>query len=140
MKGGYVLTFSDKTMGRFFDDEFGIAIYQERYAFNGTSKAKYVRAFIEVEDEFTVCRVLRRIWKHRESLFHYQKAKNAASVRSRFFRLISTIESGGAVPERAPSNDLRVTKRRTNGLPQSGEISQQTNPSGCLRFTKKKEG
>src|ERR1700693_590045 len=74
MKGGYVLTLSDKTRGRFFDDEFGIAIYQERYAFNGTSKAKYVRAFIEVEDEFTVCRVLRRIWEHRASLLHYQKA------------------------------------------------------------------
>jgi hypothetical protein len=75
MKGGYVLTFSDNT-----------------------SKTKHVRAFIEVEDEFTVCRVLRRMWQHRESLLYYQKAKNAASLRSRFFRLISTIESGGAIP------------------------------------------
>jgi hypothetical protein len=35
----------------------GITIYQQKYDFNGTSKAKHMRAFIEVEDAFTVCRV-----------------------------------------------------------------------------------
>jgi hypothetical protein len=98
MKSGYVLNFSDNTMARFFDDEFGVTIYQEKYNFNGASKAKHVRAFIEVEDEFTVCRVLRRMWEHRESMPHYQKAENADSVKSRYFELLSKIEGGGAIP------------------------------------------
>ena len=41
MTSGYVLDFSDRTMAEFFEDEFGIEIYQEKYRFNGTSKAKH---------------------------------------------------------------------------------------------------
>lgn len=40
MGSGYVLDFSDRTTAEFFDDEFGITIYQDRYAFNGSSKPK----------------------------------------------------------------------------------------------------
>jgi hypothetical protein len=43
MGGGYVLVFSDCTFSEFFDDEFGITIYCEKYNFNGSSKAKYMR-------------------------------------------------------------------------------------------------
>ena len=65
MHGGYVLDFSDRTFAEFFDDEFGINIYDERYAFNGSSKAKRMRAFVKVEDDYAVSRVLRRLWEHR---------------------------------------------------------------------------
>jgi len=68
INGGYVLDFSDRTMREFFDDEFAIEIYQGKYSFNGTSKAKYVRAFISIEDDYTVARVLRRLWEHRASV------------------------------------------------------------------------
>ena len=54
MHGGYVLNFSDRTMSEFFDDEFGINIYDEKYRFNGSSKAKHLRAFIATVDAFTV--------------------------------------------------------------------------------------
>src|SRR6266852_1797863 len=37
---------------RIFDDQ-GITIYQEKYAFNGSSKAKHMRAFVQVENAFT---------------------------------------------------------------------------------------
>jgi hypothetical protein len=60
MGSGYVLDFSDRTFSEFFDDEFGITIYCEKYNFNGSSKAKHMRAFITTEDEYTVARVLRR--------------------------------------------------------------------------------
>jgi hypothetical protein len=50
MVSGYVLDFSDRTMREFFEDEFGIDIYSEKYRFNGTSKAKHLRAFIEIEE------------------------------------------------------------------------------------------
>jgi hypothetical protein len=98
MHGGYVLDFSDRTMREFFEDEFQINIYDEKYAFNGTSKAKYLRAFVNVEDEFTVSRVLRRLWAHRETMPQYQVAENQITVKERFFALLLKIEGAGSVP------------------------------------------
>ena len=40
MHGGYVIDFSNRNIAEFFEDEFGIEFYDERYAFNGTSKAR----------------------------------------------------------------------------------------------------
>jgi Abortive infection C-terminus len=98
MNGGYVLNFSDRTFSEFFDDEFGITIYQQKYAFNGSSKAKYMRAFIVTEDEFTVARVLRRFWEHRETIPNYLLGQDYQRIKSRFFDLLSKIEGGGALP------------------------------------------
>jgi hypothetical protein len=98
MNSGYVLDFSDRTMAEFFEDEFGIDIYQEKYRFNGTSKAKHLRAFIETEDEYTVAKVLRALWQYRESLSRYHS--NSAEInalKTRFFDLVSWIEGSGAV-------------------------------------------
>lgn len=98
MHGGYVLNCSDRTMREFFDDEFQIDIYDEKYAFNGTSKAKYLRAFVTLEDEFTVSRVLRRLWEHRGTVPQYQAAENLKSVRERFFALLTRIDGAGNLP------------------------------------------
>ena len=97
MGSGYVLNFSDRTFAEFFDDQ-GITIYQERYGFNGTSKAKHMRAFIEVEDAFTVCRVMRQLWEHRQSILQYDKADPNGQLKTRFFALLDRLESGGEVP------------------------------------------
>ncbi len=97
MGSGYVLDFSDRTMAEFFDDQFGITIYQNRYAFNGSSKAKHMRAFIAVEDEFTVARVLRSLWDYRESLDRYRHTERGPAIKERFFALVTKIEAGGAV-------------------------------------------
>jgi Abortive infection C-terminus len=99
MGSGYVLDFSDRKMAEFFDDEFGITIYQERYAFNGSSKAKHVRAFVATEDEFTVARVLRSLWAYRDRLDKYQNMERAIAIKERFFALITKIEGCGAVPQ-----------------------------------------
>lgn len=39
MDGGYVLNFSDRTMGEFFRDDVGIDIYSSRYNYASGSKA-----------------------------------------------------------------------------------------------------
>lgn len=44
MGGGYVLNFSDRTFGVFFD-EFRVEIDDECYRGNGTSKANRMRTF-----------------------------------------------------------------------------------------------
>jgi hypothetical protein len=97
MSSGYVLNFSDRTFAEFFDDQ-GITIYQERYGFNGTSKAKHMRAFLEVEDAFTVCRVMRQFWEHRESIPQYDNVDPSGHLKTRFFALLDRLESGGEMP------------------------------------------
>jgi hypothetical protein len=97
MGDGYVLNFSDRTFAEFFDDQ-GITIYQEKYGFNGTSKAKHMRAFIEVEDAFTVCGVMRQLWEHREGIPQYNKADPTGHLKTRFFAVLDKLESVGAVP------------------------------------------
>jgi hypothetical protein len=103
MGSGYVLNFSDRTFAEFFDDH-GITIYQEKYGFNGSSKAKHMRAFIEVEDAFTVCRVLRHLWEHRESIPLYQKT-DATGQKTRFFALVNQLESGDVIIPRTDAID-----------------------------------
>lgn len=98
MGDGYVLNFSDRTFAEFFDDEFGIAIYDEKYGINGRSKAKHMRAFIAVEDEYTVARVLRRLWEHRESVPIYIEAENHETCMKRLFELLTKIEGRAAAP------------------------------------------
>lgn len=98
MHGGYVLNFSDRTMQEFFEDEFGIDIYSERYRFNGSSKAKHVRAFLTTEEAPIVAPVLRRLWQYRESLPNYADTPGAAQIKERFFELVTRIEAGADAP------------------------------------------
>ena len=97
MESGYVLNFSDRTMAEFFDAELGIEIYQEKYGFNGRSKAKHIRAFIEIEDGYTVGQLLRKLWDHRSSYGNRPETEEARD-KERLFALITKIESGQAPP------------------------------------------
>lgn len=98
MGDGYVLDFSDRTFAEFFDDEFGITIYCDKYDFKGRSKAKHVRAFVETEDEYTVARVLRRLWEHREGITLYSQTPNHYAIKQRFFDLLAKIEGAASAP------------------------------------------
>jgi hypothetical protein len=57
-----------------------------------------MRAFIEVEDAFTVCRILRQLWELRESMPHYSEDASSIQLKSKFFALLDGLESGGEVP------------------------------------------
>ncbi|QBJ63680.1 abortive infection family protein [Pseudoalteromonas sp. DL-6] len=71
MTDGYLLDFSDRTMAEYFEDELNIDITQEKYQINGGSKAKRLRAFIELEDGYLVGQVLRKLWQYKSQ----EKAK-----------------------------------------------------------------
>lgn len=53
MGGGYVLNFSDRTFGDFFD-EYRVEIDAERYKARGTSKANRMRTFWDVDGNHVV--------------------------------------------------------------------------------------
>jgi len=67
MSSGYVLDYTNTTFAELFRDVVGIGIYDDKYAFNGDSKAKRLRAFWEIESDEIVGNVLEElleIWKY----------------------------------------------------------------------------
>jgi hypothetical protein len=58
MASGYVLDFSNNTFAEFFRDTAKINIYADKYAINGESKAKRLRAFWEIEPDAVVGKIL----------------------------------------------------------------------------------
>lgn len=64
MSSGYVLDFSDRTFQEFIHDSVGRNIYEEKYAFNGQSKARRLRAFIKVEPNHVVGKLIADLVAH----------------------------------------------------------------------------
>lgn len=68
MGSGYVMDFSNRTFAEFFRENARVDIYAEKYAGNGDSKAKRLRAFIELENDALVGRVLSELleyWRYK---------------------------------------------------------------------------
>lgn len=64
MGGGYVLKFSDRTFGEFFDVALRKEIYSGRYNTKGTSKANHLRSFWDKEPNGSVAACLRAMISH----------------------------------------------------------------------------
>lgn len=69
--GGYVLDFSNSTMFDWFEENFDINIFQERFQSEGTSKGKTLRGFVEAAEPRLVARVLLSLWQYRCQLDGY---------------------------------------------------------------------
>ncbi|MBU2708724.1 abortive infection family protein [Zooshikella marina] len=93
MEEGYCLDFSNRTMAEFFEDELNVEIYNDKYSFNGTSKARRIRAFIEVEDELLVSKLLKKLYEHKASILNSPKDD---IKDKKLFDLISHIESAAS--------------------------------------------
>lgn len=66
MRGGYVLDFSDRTFGDFVHDAVDLEIHDHRYTVDGTSKAKKLRAFWDLESDYLVGRLLNALIDYAE--------------------------------------------------------------------------
>lgn len=58
MSTGYVLDFSNRTFAEFFRESVQVNIYDDKYAVNGDSKARRLRAFWEIEGDVVVGKAL----------------------------------------------------------------------------------
>jgi hypothetical protein len=58
MGGGYVLNFSDRTFGSFFEEHTGLDIDHAHYKQRGTSKANRLRSFWAIEPNGLVAKVI----------------------------------------------------------------------------------
>lgn len=67
MGGGYVLNFTDRTMGEFFVDDMGINIYDEKYNYGSGSKANRIRGFWQKENDFLVSQSIDKMIEYIEN-------------------------------------------------------------------------
>ena len=70
MGSGYVMDFSNRTFSEFFRESARVDIYSDKYAANGDSKAKRLRAFIELETDPLVGKTLSDLleyWRYKTS-------------------------------------------------------------------------
>jgi hypothetical protein len=82
MASGYVLDFSDRTFAKFFKENVGVSIYDDRYKYNGESKAKHLRAFWEMDDDADVGRALKallELWRYQNESGKDSRADKAYS-------------------------------------------------------------
>jgi Abortive infection C-terminus len=99
MQTGYVLDFSNRTFAEFFEDEFGINIYDDwKYGGRGSSKANRLRTLIETEHGQLVGRVLRALWEYRKDANAYAERPVPERTATRFLELIGRIEAQRSSP------------------------------------------
>lgn len=72
---GYVLNFTDRTMGEFFRDDVGINIYDERYNYASGSKANRIRGFWQVANDALVGKSIYKLIEYIESQILIGKLK-----------------------------------------------------------------
>lgn len=77
MGGGYVLNFSDRTMGEFFRDDVGIDIYSKKYNYASGSKANRLRGLWLVADDKMVGKTIAKLIEYIESQILIDNLKKA---------------------------------------------------------------
>ncbi|KKP59178.1 MAG: hypothetical protein UR53_C0006G0006 [Candidatus Magasanikbacteria bacterium GW2011_GWC2_34_16] len=77
MSGGYVLNFSDRTMGEFFRDDIGIDIYNKKYKYASGSKANCMRGFWLKADEKIVGKSVLKLIEYIENQILIDNLKRA---------------------------------------------------------------
>jgi len=95
MEGGYVLDFSTPELFLFFARELNIDLEAPKYAIDGTSKAKRLRALLRQESDLEALRVLTTLWEYREA--YYRRNPGAESCRdaeARFHEVLKRVGGG----------------------------------------------
>lgn len=99
---GYVLGFSDRTIAEFFEDEFGIDFEDRKYYSNGTSKRLRLNTFIQLEDSYTVAKVLRALFERREGMIRRvggpENVNEEGEIKQKLLDIISEVESKSDAP------------------------------------------
>jgi hypothetical protein len=103
MGSGYVLDFSDRTFGEFFDSGLGTDINADSYRQRGTSKAKRLRYFLQTESAGLVAKALRALWEHREHIRSSEPPQeNAEATRQRYFEIVHRLEGASGLARTDP--------------------------------------
>lgn len=84
MGSGYVMVFSNRTFAEFFRESARVDIYSDKYAGQGDWKAKRLRAFIEVEMDAAVGKVLADLFEYWRYKTPHPETKDQALAERAF--------------------------------------------------------
>ncbi|GAA0022830.1 abortive infection family protein [Bradyrhizobium diazoefficiens] len=101
MGSGYVLDFSDRTYSQFFDSELQVDIDQDQYFSGGSSKAKRLRTYLEIEPPHAAARALRALWIYRENMWKPERDADPKEqhIKKRFFEIVHAMEGSSVLPK-----------------------------------------
>jgi len=107
MNTGYVLDFTNKEFAQLFSDTVSINIYDNKYAENGTSKAKRLRAFWALETDLIVGKVLNElleVWK-------FEQLKKSQTINNELYDECKVIVNkllGNEIEEKTEEDFLNI--------------------------------
>ena len=135
MGGGYVLNFSDRTFGEFVQEAVDIEIHSEEYSIHGSSKAKKLRAFWEVESDYLVGRLLKALIDYAQETTH-ETTEEAKKLAERSRAIASRLLAGGPslddLKQKAKSLDANHLAEQIRRM----EDSVETDPSLAIGTAK----
>lgn len=94
MSGGYVLSFSDRTFGEFVFETVGIDIHDEKFAAEGTSKAKKLRTLWKLEADYTVGKLILALIDYDASL-NADRDTEAKALADKCRQIATRLLAGG---------------------------------------------
>lgn len=135
MGGGYVLNFSDRTFGEFVHEAVDIDIHSDEYSIHGSSKAKKLRAFWEVESDYLVGRLLNALIDYAQDASR-ETTEEAKKLVERSRAIASRLLAGGPslddLKQKARSLDANHLAEQIRRM----EDSVETDPSLAIGTAK----
>lgn len=96
MSSGYVLNFSNRTFAEFFLDSVGLDIYDAKYDYASGSKANRMRAFWNIESNYTVGKLLGDIFDNWDEFSgHYDQSQASDDC----LRIVHRLKESAPVPD-----------------------------------------
>lgn len=113
MGDGYVLDFSNETFQEFIIESVCVDIYEDKYAYSGTSKAKRLRAFWDQESEHVVGKLLLDLLEYWKTQTLIEDTKTSQVEQTIYdecskisARLMQIVTSEDLVPEKAANINI----------------------------------
>lgn len=135
MDSGYVLNFSDRTFGDFVHEAVDIEIHADKYTIHGSSKAKKLRAFWDIESDYLVGRLLKAMIEYAEEITYgttEENKKKADHCRAIASRLLAGGPSLDDLKQKAQAIDANHLAEQIRRM----EDSVETDPSLAIGTAK----
>jgi len=116
MESGYVLNFSDRTMGEFFRDDVEIDIYIQEYNYASGSKANRLRGLWLKANNKTVGKIILKLIEYIESQILIDELKRADFPNVR-------IKASKEIAEKLLSKKIEATENMSKATFKNGDIN-----------------
>ncbi len=116
MNGGYVLNFSDRTMGEFFRDDVGVDIYTQKYNYASGSKANRLRGLWLKADNKMVAKSVLKLIEYVESQILLDNLKKSDFPDDR-------MSAGKAVAEKLLGKKVEAKENKSKATFKNGNIN-----------------